>query len=157
MSIGAITGSSSTANLIDAIRALRAGNVAATQAVSNRFDPRDNTQVEEQSSAQQQQAAEAKTEQRRQTLDSDRREQEQASTPRPSSAFLTQALAQEQDGETSERVSATVAGSAAYGNTAYADAVDRASTLSGRSRRVEFEVLSPNPAASSGRGVDLTV
>jgi len=152
LSIGAITGSGSTANLIDALKALRAGAVSASQAVSNKFDPRDNPQVEEQASTQQQQAAEAKAEQRRQTLDADRQEREQSSTPRPSSPFLTQALAQEQDNTATSSVSATVAGSAAY-----ADAASRASTLSGRSREPEFEILSPNPSASSGRGVDLSV
>lgn len=157
MSIGAITGSGSTANLIDAIKALRAGNVAATQAVSNKFDPRDNPQVEEQASTQQQQAAEAKAEPRRQTLDSERQEREQSSTPRQSSPFLTQALAQEKDDDATSSVAATVAGGAAYANTAYTDAASRASTLSGRTREPEFEVLSPNPSASSGRGVDLSV
>ena len=156
MSIDAITGSGSTANLIDAIKALRAGNVAATQAVSNHFDPRDNAQVEEQSSARQQQAAEAKTEQRQPRFDAER-EQAGDTTPRQSSAFLTQALAQEQDAAASESVSTTVAGSAAYANNAYADAADRASTLSGRSRDTQAEILTPNPSASSGRGVDLTV
>ena len=159
MSIGAITGSGSTANLIDAIKALRAGAVAASQAVSNQLDPRVNAEVEEKSSTQQKQATEAKADQRRQALDSERRQASQENTPRPSSAFLTQALAQEQDNTPTEKVSASVAGSAAYGNTAYADAASRASTLSGRSRRdTEYEILSPNPAASSSsRGIDLSV
>lgn len=158
MSIGAITGSGSTSNLIDAIKALRAGNVAATQSVSNRFDPRDNTQVEEQSSAQQQQAAETKAESRQQQPRFDaQREQTGDTASRQSSTFLTQALAQEQDTSTPESAPAPTAGSAAYANSAYSDAASRASTLSGRSREVEFEVLSPNPSASSGRGVDLSV
>lgn len=157
MSIGAITGSGSTSNLIDAIKALRAGNVAATQSVSNRFDPRDNTQVEEQSSAQQQQAAEAKTESQQQQRFDAQREQAGDTASRQSSTFLTQALAQEQDTPTSESTPAPTAGTAAYANNAYSDAASRASTLSGRSREVEFEVLSPNPSASSGRGVDLSV
>lgn len=161
MSIGAITGSGSTANLIDAIKALRAGAVAATQAVSNQPDPRVYADVEEQQSSSQQQAAQAQAQadQRRQTGNAERREREQDSTPRPSSTFLTQALAQEQDktAESPERASATAAGSAAYANAAYSDAAERASTLSGRSRGIEFEVLSPNPSAASGRGVDLSV
>ncbi len=158
MSIGAITGSGSTANLIDAIRAARAGAVVAAQAVNNQPDPRVEAEVEEQSSSQQQvQATEARAEQRRQTLDSDRQEQQQSASPRPSSAYLTQALAQEQDTASEDDSSASVAGSAAYANNAYADAASRASTLSGKSRGQEFEILSPNPSASSGRGVDLTV
>ncbi len=160
MSIGAITGSGSTANLIDAIKALRSGAVAATQAVSSQVDPRVNAEVEEQSSTQQRKAFEAKADQRRQALDTDRRQAAQENIPRPSSAFLTQALAQEQDDAdaAAEKVAATVAGSAAYGSTAYADAASRASTLSGRSRRdTEYEILSPNPSASSGRGIDLSV
>ncbi|WP_043743390.1 hypothetical protein [Paramagnetospirillum magneticum] len=156
MSIGAITGSGSTANLIDAIRAARAGAVAATQAVSNQPDPRVNAEVEEQSSAQQQ-AAQAKSDQRRQSQVADRQQSTQDNTPRPSSAFLTQALAQEQSGTASETTRSSVAGSAAYGNTAYADAANRASALSGKSRDTEYEVLSPNPSAASGRGVDLSV
>lgn len=161
MSIGAITGSGSTANLIDALKALRAGAVAATQAVSNQQDPRVYAEVEEQQSSARQQAAQAQSEQRRQTLDSERQNQNQDSTPRPSSTYLTQALAQEQEqsrtSESSEQTSSTTAGRAAYANAAYTDAADRASTLSGRGRGVEFEVLSPNPSASSGRGVDLSV
>lgn len=160
MSIGAITGSGSTANLIDAIKALRAGAVTATQAVNNQPDPRVYADVEEQQSSSQQQAAQAQADQRRQTGNAERREREQDSTPRPSSAFLTQALAQEQDktAESPERTSSTTAaGSAAYANAAYSDAAERASTLSGRSRGIEFEVLSPNPSAASGRGVDLSV
>lgn len=161
MSIGAITGSGSTANLIDAIKALRAGAVAATQSVNNQLDPRDYAEVEEQQSSTRQQAAQAQTEQRRQTLDSESRGQEQDSSPRPSSAYLTQALAQEQEqsrtSESTEQSSAAASGSAAYANAAYAGAAERASTLSGRGRGVEFEVLSPNPSASSGRGVDLSV
>lgn len=160
MSIGAITGSGSTANLIDAIRALRVGAVAASQPVSAQLDPRDYAEVEERQSSARQQAAQSRSqaEQRRQTLDSEYREQETGS--RPSSAFLTQALAQEQEQESasfSEQVSATAAGSPAYANAAYADAAERASSLSGRARGVEFEVLSPNPSAASGRGVDLSV
>ncbi len=158
MSIGAITGSGSTANLIDAIRAARAGAVVAAQAVNNQPDPRVNAEVEEQFSSQQQvQAAEAKAEQRRQTLDTDRQDQQQSASPRPSSAYLTQALAQEQDASSEDGPTASAVGSAAYANTAYADAASRASALSGKSRGQEFEILSPNPSASSGRGVDLTV
>ncbi|ARJ64432.1 hypothetical protein WV31_01345 [Magnetospirillum sp. ME-1] len=159
MSIGAITGSGSTANLIDAIKALRAGAVAAAQAVNNQQDPRDYAEVEEQQSSSRQQAAQAQSEQRRQTLDAERQGQNQDSTPRPSSAYLTQALAQEQSrtSESSEQTSPATTGRAAYANAAYADAADRASTLSGRGRGVEFEVLSPNPSAASGRGVDLSV
>jgi hypothetical protein len=160
LSIGAITGSGSTANLIDALKALRAGAVAATQAVNNQQDPRVNAEVEEQQSSARQQATQAQTEQRRQTLDSERQGQSQDSTPRPSSAYLTQALAQEQEqSRTSESTeqSSSSTGRAAYANAAYADAADRASTLSGRGRGVEFEVLSPNPSAASGRGVDLSV
>lgn len=158
MSIGAITGSGSTANLIDAVKALRAGAVAASQAVSNQLDPRVNAEVEEQSSTQQRQATEVKADQRRQAQDTGRRQAAQDNTPRPSSAFLTQALAQEQDDAAAGKAAATVAGSAAYGSTAYADAANRASALSGRSRRdTEYEILSPNPSASSGRGIDLSV
>lgn len=157
MSIGAITGSGSTANLVDAIRAARAGAVAATQAVSNQLDPRVNAEVEEQSSAQQQQATQAKSDQRRQSQVADRQQSTQDNTPRPSSAFLTQALAQEQSDTASGTTPSSVAGSAAYGNTAYADAASRASTLSSKSRDTEYEVLSPNPSAASGRGVDLSV
>jgi hypothetical protein len=160
LSIGAITGSGSTANLIDAIRAARAGAVAAAQAVNNQLDHRVDAEVEEQFSSQQQvQATEARAEQRRQTLDADRQEQQQSASPRPSSAYLTQALAQEQeqDASSEDGSTASVAGSATYANTAYADAASRASALSGKSRGQEFEILSPNPSASSGRGVDLTV
>jgi len=158
LSIGAITGSGSTSNLIDAIKALRAGNVAATQSVSNRFDPRDNTQVEEQSSAQQrQQAAETKAGPQQQQPFNARGEQGSDATPRQSSTFLTQALAQEHTASTSESVSTTTAGATAYANSAYSDAASRASALSGKSRSVEYEILSPNPSASSGRGVDLSV
>ncbi|CUW41518.1 conserved protein of unknown function [Magnetospirillum sp. XM-1] len=163
MSIGAITGSGSTANLIDAIKALRAGAVAASQAVNNQLDPRDYAEVEEQQSSARQQAAQAQSEQRRQTLDTERQNQDQQSGSRPSSAYLTQALAQEQEqnrtSETSAQSPSATAGSAAYANAAYADAAERASTLSGRDRGrgVEFEVLSPNPSAASGRGVDLSV
>jgi hypothetical protein len=157
LSIGAITGSGSTANLIDAIRALQAGAVAATQGVSSQLDPRVNAEVEEQSSTQQRQATEAKGDSRRQSQSSERQQGAQENTARPSSAFLTQALAQEQSDTASGTTQAQVAGAAAYGNTAYADAASRASTLSGKSRQPEFEVLSPNPSASSGRGVDLSV
>ncbi len=159
MNIGAISGSGSTANLIDAIRATRLGAVAATQAIRNQTDRRVDAEVEEQSSIQQRaQATEAKTEQRRQTLDADRQEQQQASSSRASSAYLTQALAQEQDESSEESfTAASVASSAAYANSAYADTASRASALSGKSRQQDFEILSPNPSASTGRGVDLTV
>lgn len=158
MAIGGLTSSGSTASLTDAIRAWRAGAVSATQQVKNQLDPRNQAQIDDEAAYAQQLAA-ARSQAKQAAKDDAARGSftsgGNGDGSRANSAFLTQALAQEQaDTATDAAVSAT--GGAGQAASAYAAAADRAASLSGSASEPQQDILIPETALSSGRRLDLS-
>lgn len=160
MAIGGLTSSGSTASLADTLRAWRTGAVSAAQQVKNQLDRPDQAQIEDEAAYARQLAA-ARSQAKQSAKDDAARGSftsgGNGDGSGANSAFLTQALAQEQSDTADRAAAVSGSGGAGQAASAYAATADRAASLSGSASEPQQDILIPETALSSGRRLDLSV